>query len=49
MSPLSRSGTARTALPPYEQQGEGVQGRVSEKKEKEKDESALAASVYTFM
>ncbi|CAE6478768.1 unnamed protein product [Rhizoctonia solani] len=49
ISPLSRSGTARTALPPYEQQGHGLQHRVSEKKEKEKDESALAASVYTFM
>ncbi|CEL63774.1 Zinc finger protein GIS2 OS=Saccharomyces cerevisiae (strain ATCC 204508 / S288c) GN=GIS2 PE=1 SV=1 [Rhizoctonia solani AG-1 IB] len=51
MSPLSRSGTTRTALPPYEQPGEGVQGRVSEKKEKEKekDESALAASVYAFI
>ncbi|CAE6422988.1 unnamed protein product [Rhizoctonia solani] len=49
MSPLSRSGTARTVLPPYEEQGEGLQRQGSERKEKEKDESALAASVYTFM
>ncbi|KAL5636518.1 hypothetical protein ACGC1H_000466 [Rhizoctonia solani] len=44
MSPLSRSGTARTALPPYEQPA-SENYRVSDKK----DESALAASVYAFM
>ncbi|CAE6410270.1 unnamed protein product [Rhizoctonia solani] len=49
MSPLSRSGTARTALPPYEQPT-SENYRVSDKKDEDKkDESALAASVYTFM
>ncbi|CAE6451315.1 unnamed protein product [Rhizoctonia solani] len=45
MSPLSRSGSVRTTLPPYERPASGLERRESDKK----DESALAASVYTFM
>ncbi|CAE6443711.1 unnamed protein product [Rhizoctonia solani] len=45
MSPLSRSGTVNTALPPYERPASGLQRQESEKK----DESAMAASVYAFM
>ncbi|KAH7343316.1 hypothetical protein B0J17DRAFT_713499 [Rhizoctonia solani] len=45
MSPLSRSGTVNTTLPPYERPASGLQRQESEKK----DESALAASVYAFM
>ncbi|CUA67742.1 hypothetical protein RSOLAG22IIIB_03169 [Rhizoctonia solani] len=45
MSPLSRSESTRTALPPYEQPASGLQRRASDKK----DESDLAAAVYTFM